>query len=163
MTSENAWKVAALALAAAVMGGSGAEAAMFQQCLTPQGQVNPQQTQTFMQLMRANDMQGAQAISGVWYTEIPAPQLNMVSYQYQSFQPTGNWEYRDKTCTAGTNFCSENQGHGQFAAVRQNDGSLYVMVNFSDMQRNSTCIGYFARVQGSTFQTSEGQQFQRVQ
>jgi hypothetical protein len=159
---KTAWKAAVLATGAMMMAGE-AEAAMFQQCLTPQGQVNPQQTQTFMQLMQANDMQGAQMISGVWYTEIPAPQLNMVSYQYQSFQPTGNWEYRDKTCTAGTNFCSENQGHGQFAAVRQNDGSLYVMVNFSDLQRNSTCIGYFARVQGGAFQTSEGQQFQRVQ
>lgn len=155
-------KFAAFALATAVIGGE-AEAAMFQQCLTPQGQVNPQQTQTFTQLMQANDTQGAQMMSGVWYTEIPAPQLNMISYQYQSFYPTGNWEYRDKTCTSGTSFCSENQGHGQFAAVRQNDGSLYVMINFSDMQRNSTCIGFFARIQGNGFQTSEGAQFQRVQ
>jgi hypothetical protein len=31
------------------------------------------------------------------------------------------------------------------------------------MQRTNTCVGYFARVQGSVFQTSEGAQFQRVQ
>lgn len=160
---RNGWMAAASLAVLVASGGVANAAGLFQDCRTQQGQVDPQQTQNWVRLMQANDMQGAQQVAGVWYTEIPAPELNMITYQHQMFYPNGIWEYQNRVCTGGTNACGDYAGHGQFAAVRQNDGTLYVMVNFSDTQRTNTCTGSFARFPDpQTMETSAGARFKRV-
>ena len=85
------------------------------------------------------DQASMQAMVGVWYGESRNPQGNQIQYIYSSFEANGLYQYRDQTCGA-PNICSNNQGHGSFRAARQPDGSILVMINVSDLNRQQQCV-----------------------
>lgn len=81
-------------------------------------------------------------ISGTWYSENRAPQLGMVQRLQQTYLPTGVWEYQDETCGNVPGIpCSKNGGHGLWMATRQQDGSIYIRIQFSDIKRQNACSG----------------------
>jgi hypothetical protein len=64
----------------------------------------------------------------------------MIQYLHQSFEPTGLYQYKDQTCGGITGACSSNFGNGSFRANRTGDGSIFFIVNFSDMSRLNQCV-----------------------
>ena len=74
-------------------------------------QPDPNSTAAWQQSLQAADERAMQMMTGVWYGEIPAPELGMVSYQYQSYEAGGLFQYRDHTCSSTG--CSDNQGTGR--------------------------------------------------
>jgi hypothetical protein len=100
------------------------------------------------------------AYAGVYYVETPAPNLGMVNYQYRTFDANGGFEYQDKTCSQVS--CSQNYGYGRWAGVPQQDGSIYMAVNFSDQIRQSACASFSGRLNGNVFYASDGSRWQKV-
>lgn len=81
-------------------------------------------------------------VVGTWYSETPNPQLGMVQQMYQTFLPTGVFEYRDQTCGSIPGVpCSQNYGHGFWMAAIQSNG-IYIRVQFSDLNRTNECTGW---------------------
>ena len=121
-------------------------------------------TKTFHEMVARQDNNAIAAMTGVWYAEIPAPQLGMTSYQYRQYQSNGLFQYQDQTCTNGTSSCSQNQGTGFFTAMSAQDGSLATMLIISDLQRDHECIGGYMRfLDQNTMQDGTGTIWQRVQ
>ncbi len=73
-------------------------------------------TQAWMRTLQAADARLMATLAGVYYTEIPAPQLGMISCQYRSYSANGLFEYRDETCSATG--CSTSQGHRRWGGLR---------------------------------------------
>ena len=121
-------------------------------------------TATWQQMLARQDAQVIQAMVGVWYGEIAAPQLNMTSYQYRQYEANGLFQYQDKTCTNGSSYCSQNQGHGFFTATTANDGSILTFLIVSDLNRENECAGGYARfIDANTMQEGSGTVWRRVQ
>lgn len=103
-------------------------------------------------------------MAGIYYGEIVSPQGDMVSRQYRRFSPDGLFDYQDQTCgnIAGI-ACSQNQGTGSWTAHQQPDGSIFVMVNFSDMVRTSQCFSDTVAIGNGGFQSISGAFWRRTQ
>jgi len=109
----------------------------------------------------ASDPAALQRVAGVWYTEIPNPQLNMIAYIYESFQPNQIFDYRSRTCGIT---CSDAYGTGMFAASTQPDGSIFITTNVSDNNRRNACGGVYVRfTDPNTMVGSDGTTLRRVQ
>jgi hypothetical protein len=121
--------------------------AAFSQCAYP---VNPNTTDPVV----------ARQIVGTWYSEIKNSQLGMVQQIYQTFLNTGVFEYQDRTCTSVS--CSQNYGHGYWAGRRQAN-SIYLRVQFSDLNRTNQCTGVAVRFKNSnTMVSANGNVYHRV-
>lgn len=121
-------------------------------------------TDTFHAMVARQDNNAIVAMTGVWYAEIPAPQLGMTSYQYRQYSANGLFQYQDQTCTNGTQSCSQNQGTGFFTAMTAQDGSIATMMIVSDLQRDHECTGGYMRfIDQNRMQDGGGTIWQRVQ
>jgi hypothetical protein len=109
------------------------------------------------------DQDAIRRIAGVWYTEIPNAQLNMVAYEYLSYQPNQIFDAQIKTCDGITNYCGHSYGTGMYAAETQADGTLFVTTNYSDNNRRNACSGGYLRfVDPNTMMNQEGNILRRV-
>jgi hypothetical protein len=170
---ENAMKILAFLLAAAAT--IGLTAPVFAQqgqdyCARriegnpPSSILDQGATDTFHSMVARQDNNAIVAMTGVWYAEIPAPQLGMTSYQYRQYQSNGLFQYQDQTCTNGTQSCSQNQGTGFFTAMTAQDGSFATMIIVSDLQRDHECSGgYMRMLDQNHMQDGGGTVWQRVQ
>lgn len=135
-------------------------------CYVPgrSGTVDQQATDTWNDMLTRQDPQLLRQLAGVWYGEIPAPQLNMTSYQYRQYDANGQFQYQDRTCTNGTSFCSSNQGTGFYTATPASDGSMLLFMIVSDLNRDHECTGAYARfLDADTLQDAGGGIWRRVQ
>lgn len=117
--------IAAALLAAAPFTGSVAMAA----CASP---VKPDATDPALR----------QFVAGTWFSV--NEQMGMRQQMYQTFLPTGVFEYHDQTCSLGMPGapCSKNYGHGFWMATKQADGSIYIRIQVSDLTRQNDCTGW---------------------
>lgn len=91
----------------------------------------------------ATDPALRQFVAGTWYSV--TEQMGMTHQMYQTFLPTGVFDYRDQTCGSIPGVaCSQNYGHGFWMATRQADGTIYIQVQFSDLKRQNDCTGWAA-------------------
>ncbi|MFO1148283.1 MAG: hypothetical protein U1E62_07895 [Alsobacter sp.] len=111
-------------------------------------------TRNWMRAVQLADGAAMAHHAGTYYAEIPAPQLGMINYQYRTLDANGGFEYQDRTCSSIS--CSQNYGHGQWAGVPQADGSIYIMVKFTDMIRQSACFSWVGRLNGMAFVSPDG-------
>jgi hypothetical protein len=135
-------------------------------CYVPgrSGTVDQNATDTWKDMLTRQDPQVMQALSGVWYGEIAAPQLNMTSYQYRQYDPNGLFQYQDQTCTNGSSMCSQNQGNGFYTGTPAADGSILMFTIVSDLNRDHECAGGYARfIDNMTMQDGGGTIWRRVQ
>jgi len=123
---------------------------------------DPQSSATWAQLGQSDDPNAHQALAGVWYAENRSA-MGQTQYIYSTFEPNGLFSYRDSTCGA-TGLCSQNQGAGEYRAAFQSDGSIFYMVNFSDLARDHQCASQTVRAQdGQTLLTRQGGVMRRAQ
>ena len=91
----------------------------------------------------ATDPALRQIVAGTWYSV--TQQMGMTQQMYQTFLPTGVFDYRDQTCGSVPGLpCSQNYGHGVWMAARQADGTIYIRIQFSDLKRQNECTGWAA-------------------
>jgi hypothetical protein len=102
-----------------------------------------------------------QQVVGTWYVENVSQELGMVQRLYATYDANGLFSYQDETCSNIS--CSQNQGHGWWAARAQGDGSVYIMINVSDLNRTNECTGFAATIQGNQMFTPGGTPATRVQ
>ncbi len=125
--------------------------------------VDEEATRTFRQMVAQQDSQVVAAMAGVWYAEIAAPQLGMISYQYRQYDANGLFQYQDQTCTQGSPLCSRNQGTGFFTAITVGD-TIQTFMIVSDLQRDHECTGSTMRfIDPNTMQDGSGTVWRRVQ
>lgn len=103
-----------------------------------------------------------QLVAGTWYSV--TQQMSMTQQMYQTFQPTGEFGYRDQTCGSVPGVaCSQNYGHGVWMATRQADGTIYIRIQFSDLKRRNDCTGWAASFpDGNTMVYANGGGARRV-
>lgn len=118
-------------------------------------------TQTWLATLARADGAAMQRLAGVYYGETPAPEIGMINYQYRSYQANGLFEYRDRTCSSTG--CSENQGHGRWAAYPNGRGGYFVMITWSDLLRTNACLGSEAYPDGGDLVFAGGNRWKRVQ
>lgn len=124
---------------------------------------NPTESMNWQRTLQAADQRAMAQLAGVYYGEQTAPQLGMVEQVYRSYEATGLWQYQDQTCgsTPGVP-CSQNQGTGQWAGYMQSDGSMFVMVHFSDLSRTNNCFSQTIRPADAGFVDNSGISWRRV-
>ena len=119
-----------------------------------------------MQTRQLADPKVMQTVAGVYYGEFPSPDGRMYEQVYYSYEANGLWQYRDQTCTANNQAgvpCSQNQGAGQWAAYGLNDGSVFLMIHFSDLSRSNTCFSQTIRLGNGGFVDAGSGNWRRVQ
>jgi len=127
---------------------------------------NPSVTQNWLQTRRNADPKVMQAVAGVYYGQFPSPDGRMYEQVYRSYEANGLWQYRDQTCPTdnlGYLTCSQNQGAGLWAAYGLNDGSIFLMIHFSDLSRSNTCFSQTIRLGNGGFSDAGSGAWQRVQ
>lgn len=127
---------------------------------------NPSMTQNWLQTRRNADPKVMQAVAGVYYGQFPSPDGRMYEQVYRSYEAGGLWQYRDQTCPTnnlGYLTCSQNQGAGLWAAYGLNDGSIFLMIHFSDLSRSNTCFSQTIRLGNGGFSDAGSGAWQRVQ
>jgi hypothetical protein len=119
-------------------------------CLMNSGkQIDEVRTEYWKFALQHPDQTAMQQVVGTWYFE-NAVQDGSVQRIYETFHPDGGFEYSDQTC----NFtCTQNQGYGMWVANTQADGSIYVLMNVTDLNRTNECTGFSATVQGNQMLT----------
>lgn len=123
---------------------------------------NPTVSLNWQRTQQAADPHVMQQIAGVYYGEQRDPTGQMINQIYRSYEANGLWQYRDQTCTIGSQIpCSQNQGAGQWAAYAQQDGSVFLMVHFSDLSRSNSCFSQTIRANGRGFVDEYGMGWQR--
>ena len=100
-------------------------------------------SQTWRQLGDANDPRALQALAGTWLTETAANGSQLQTYE--TFDGNGLYRYRQNVCSGG---CNQYEGTGEFRAAFQGDGSIFLMLNYSDLQRSHQCVSNQLRLQG---------------
>ena len=104
--------------------------------------LNKQMTDYWRQMLKVADTKLMGQIAGTYYGERPSPDGVYLNRQQRQFDANGLFAYQDETCTVGSPIpCSQNQGHGEWRAVNQTDGSTYLMARFTDMIRTDACFG----------------------
>ena len=127
-------------------------------------QPDPRSSMIWLQLETAFSAEAMQNMQGVWYSETTSPDGLYVQHLYYSFEPGGLFQYKDDTCTAGTNYCSHNGGPGHYRASQQGNGSTFYMIRFSDLIRTNQCRSGELRFQDNqTMVTPSGGVWKRVQ
>ena len=122
---------------------------------------NPSVTQNWLQTRQVADTRVMQQLAGVYYGEIPDPSGQMVNRTYRSYEANGLWQYQDQTCTPGGG-CSQNQGAGQWAGYQLPDGSIFLMIHFSDLVRSNTCFSQTLKpFAGGFYDVGGGMNWQR--
>lgn len=140
-----AWAAAiAMALAVGAATHAAAQGGMNDACVNQvNGAYDAVSSQDWQNRFQRSDANAIGQVAGVWYSEIPAPQLGMVAYIYESFQPNQIFDYRSKTCSNVS--CSDSYGTGMYAAETQGDGSVFLTTNVSDNNRRNSCSGGYVR------------------
>jgi hypothetical protein len=113
-------------------------------------------TETWLRTLGNADGSVMAAIAGTYYTEIPAPALGMISYQYRSYDANGLFRYEDRTCSQTG--CSQNAGHGRWAAHATGRGTVFMMITWSDLVRTNACAGGEVYPDGANLVDSGGGQ-----
>lgn len=161
---KTAW-LGGMALAIAVTGAShaAAQGGVNDPCVNQvNGAYDAVASQDWQNRFQRTDANAVQMIAGVWYGEIPAPQLGMIAYIYESFQPNQIFDYRSRTCSNIS--CSDSYGTGMYAAETQGDGSIFVTRNFSDNNRRNACSGGYLRfTDRNTMVAPDGSIWKRAQ
>lgn len=127
---------------------------------------NPSVTQNWMQTRQNADAKVMQAVAGVYYGEFPSSDGTMYQQAYRSYEANGLWGYKDQTCPTdnlGYLTCSQNQGAGEWAAYSLNDGSVFLMIHFSDLSRSNSCFSQTIRLGNGGFSDTAGGNWRRVQ
>jgi hypothetical protein len=110
--------------------------------------VNQAKSDLWQRQFAAREQALMDQIAGQWYTEITANigDAVMISRQYQTYDSSGAYGYQDQTCAANNPQmpCSSNQGYGRWAALTQQDGTIYVARTVSDLNNQDACIGFSA-------------------
>lgn len=124
---------------------------------------NAQSTDTWRQLLQSSDAKLMAQMAGVYYGERTSADGTYINRQYRSLEANGLFQYQDQTCGNIQGIaCSQNQGTGEWRATTWTDGSLYLMLHFSDLIRTSACSGQRVRMQGPTMYDEFGGIWQRV-
>lgn len=121
---------------------------------------NPAVTQNFLQTQQQANPQLMAQMAGVYYAETANPQMQMVNRAYRSYEANGLWQYQDQTCSSTG--CSQNQGTGQWAAYQQPDGTIFLMIHFSDLARTDNCFSQTVMFSGPNFTDTLGTTWQRT-
>lgn len=108
----------------------------------------PQSNAQFQRLLARPDPRVAQLMAGTWYAETRSPATGQVNYGYQTFQRNGLWQYHNRVCGGMLPACSDYEGHGLFAGVVQGDGSINVMIAYSDLRVTNGCTATVLRAVG---------------
>lgn len=124
---------------------------------------NPSATQNWMQTRANADGRVMQAMSGIYDGQFNDPSGQMVEYVRRNYEANGLWSYADRTCTINSPVpCSENNGAGLWAGYQQADGTIFLMVHFSDAARSNNCFSQTLQLQGGAFIDSLGGRWQRA-
>lgn len=103
-------------------------------------------------------------ILGLWYVETVYAAENQINRQYLQYDANGLFAYHDQTCSLATNMCSQNEGHGVWAANSQGEGNYYVARLFNDLLRTNWCQGWQVHViDANTLQAPDGTLVHRVE
>ena len=121
---------------------------------------NPTVSMNWQQTLQNADPRAMARLAGVYYMELPNPQMQMINRAYRDYEANGVWGYQDQTCSSTG--CSQNQGAGQWAAYEQRDGSIFLMVHFSDLARTNACFSQTVQLSPRGFTDSAGGNWQRV-
>lgn len=110
--------------------------------------VDADQTRAWQAFRQSADQAAMRPVVGVWVIVQSHPQTGAVSTQRWSCEASGLVQYQDQICgnIAGLP-CSQNGGHGYWAARKQPDGSTLMWVNFSDLNRTDACVSSSFRFQ----------------
>ena len=124
---------------------------------------NPDATQNWMQTRTNADQRIMQQVAGVYYGQFPDSSGQMVEQVYRTYEPGGFWQYQDQTCTINSSIpCSQNQGTGLWAGYQLPDGSIFLMIHFSDLSRSNNCFSQTIRLGNGGFADMGGGSWQRV-
>ena len=124
---------------------------------------NPSATQNWMTTRANADPRVMQSMAGVYYGQFNDATGQMVESVYRSYEAGGGWTYQDQTCTINSPVpCSQNQGAGAWAAYQQQDGTIFLMVHFSDLARYNNCFSQTIRLGNGGFSDTAGGNWQRV-
>lgn len=104
----------------------------------------PQSNAQFQRLLARPDPRVTQLMTGTWYSETRSPATGQVSYSYQSFERNGLWGYRNRVC--GGPLCSNYEGTGLYAGIVQGDGSINLLIAFSDQRVTNGCTASVVRL-----------------
>jgi hypothetical protein len=118
-----------------------------QVCMVNNKDVDPVHTKYWQFALQNSDQAAMQQVAGTWYIENVSQELGAVQQMQQTYDANGLFSYQDETCVNGS--CSQNQGHGMWVAKTETDGSIYVMINVSDLNRTNECTGFAATIQGN--------------
>ena len=128
---------------------------------------NPTVTQNWMTTRQHADAQVMQQVAGVYYGGRNfSSDGTMFNEAQRSYEANGLWQYRDQTCPVnnlGYLQCSQNQGAGLWAGYRQADGTIFLMVHFSDAARSNACFSQTIQLDNRGFRDAVGGNWQRVQ
>lgn len=121
-------------------------------------------TASWQQEQRLAQPDAMKAVAGKWYQEIPSPQTGQVAYVTVTYSPLGVVDFFTRTCGTmmGYTSCSDDVGHGQYAARKQADGSYLVMRNLSSSTRTNACGAVAVRVEGNTMIAADGSRATRI-
>jgi hypothetical protein len=124
---------------------------------------NPSATQNWMQTRANADGRVMQAMAGLYQSQFNDPSGQMAEYVRRSYEANGLWGYEDQTCTVNSPIpCSQNQGAGLWAAYQQPDGTIFLMVHFSDLARSNNCFSQTVQLQNGGFVDNLGGRWRRV-
>lgn len=121
---------------------------------------NPDVSLNWQQTRASADARVMAQMAGVYYAETPNQQLQMINRAYRSYEANGLWQYQDQTCSSTG--CSQNQGTGNWAAYQQGDGSVFLMIHFSDLSRSNNCFSQNVQRSRGGFTDALGQFWQQV-
>ena len=126
--------------------------------------MNPQATDNWRVSVQTMDQQVMARMVGVYYADAWSQRGDQVSHQWYSFSPNGIFDYQSQTCGTDPNLpCTPSQGTGAWTAHGQQDGSIYVMVDFSDLVRSSQCFSQTIMLQNGGYQSLGGAFWRKVQ
>lgn len=123
---------------------------------------NPTVSLNWQNTLQAADPNVMRQMAGVYYGEQSSAQLGMINRVYRSYEANGLWQYQDETCSNGGGPCSHNQGAGQWAGYQQADGTVFLMIHFSDLARTNTCVSQTVKFRGRQMMDEYGMVWQRV-
>jgi hypothetical protein len=107
---------------------------------------NPTVSANWQRTAQSADPQAMQQMAGVYYAEFSSSDGLYYDQMYRSYDAGGVWTYQDQTCTVGSNMpCAQGQGAGQWAAYPQADGTIFVMIHFSDLNHSNNCVSQTVR------------------
>ncbi len=124
---------------------------------------NPSATQNWQQTRANADPRVMQSMAGVYFGQFNDPSGQMVEQVYRTYEAGGGWTYQDQTCTINSPVpCSQNQGAGLWAAYQQQDGTIFLMVHFSDLACSNNCFSQTVQLQNGGFTDTLGGSWRRV-